>query len=88
MVFEILTEGAENARTGKEICGILNITMRELTAIVERERRAGAPICANTGDPPGYFFGGQQRGNAAILQQPIEKGGRNSQDPPGMHEDD
>ena len=56
MVFEILTEGAENARTGKEICGILNITMRELTAIVERERRAGAPICANTGDPPGYFL--------------------------------
>ena len=46
MIFEYLSEGAENARTGRELCEILNITPRELTQAIERERRAGRPICA------------------------------------------
>ncbi len=56
MIFEILAEGAENARTGKEICKLLGITARDLTAAIERERRQGQPICANTGSNPGYFL--------------------------------
>lgn len=60
MITEILTEGAENARTGKEICSLLNITKRELTQAVERERRAGAPICASTGTIKGYFLAATQ----------------------------
>ena len=60
MIFEILSEGAENARTGKEICRILNITARDLTAAIERERRAGKPICASTGSNPGYFLATNQ----------------------------
>ena len=61
MIFEFLAEGAENARTGKEICKALNITARDLTAAIERERRAGKPICAST-DPknPGYFLAANQ----------------------------
>lgn len=60
MIFEILSEGAANARTGKEICKLLNITARDLTAAIERERRAGNPICASTGSNPGYFLAANQ----------------------------
>ena len=56
MVYELLAEGAENARTGKYICNLLNISDRELTQQVERERRAGKPICAASGAKPGYFL--------------------------------
>lgn len=61
MIFELLAEGAENARTGKEICGRLNITARDLTAAIERERRQGKPICASTGSNPGYFLAANQQ---------------------------
>lgn len=56
MIHELLSAGAENARTGREICGLLDISPRELTAAIERERRAGKPICAATGSNPGYFL--------------------------------
>lgn len=56
MIYEMLSEGAENARTGKEICKLLDITARDLTIAIERERRQGRPICASTGSTPGYFL--------------------------------
>lgn len=56
MVFEILEEGAENARTGKEICKQLHMKARDLTAAIQRERQAGLPICASSGNKPGYFL--------------------------------
>lgn len=56
MVYEILAEGKKNAQTGKDLCRVLGITARELTAAVERERREGKPICASTGTTPGYFL--------------------------------
>lgn len=61
MINEILLHGADNAQTGKEICKILNISPRDLTAAIERERRDGKPICAST-DPkrPGYFLAANQ----------------------------
>lgn len=60
MIYEILSQGAENARTGKELCHILGITARDLTIAIERERRQGQPICANTGSNPGYFLAANQ----------------------------
>ena len=60
MIYEMLAEGAENARTGKEICKLLDITPRDLTAAIERERRQGQPICASTGSTPGYFLAANQ----------------------------
>ena len=61
MVHEILLTGAENARPGREICQQLKITPRELTANIERERRAGQPICAATkGKHPGYYLAANQ----------------------------
>ncbi len=58
MIYEILQEGAENATTGKEICNRLDLTIRELQAGIRRERKAGRPICANTGNAgkPGYYI--------------------------------
>jgi hypothetical protein len=56
MIHEILLHGRENAQTGKEICRLLHITSRELTQAIERERRAGEPICASTGHRKGYFL--------------------------------
>jgi len=56
MIHEILLQGAENAQTGKEICTLLHISARDLSAAVEQERRDGKPICASTGQNPGYFL--------------------------------
>lgn len=60
MIFELLSEGAENARTGKELAEFLNCKPRDISAIVERERRQGKPICASTGSNPGYFLAANQ----------------------------
>ena len=56
MIADYLAHGAENAKTGKDLCRLLNLTQRDLTAEIERERRAGKPICANTGSNPGYYL--------------------------------
>lgn len=56
MIYEVLAEGADNAKTGKEICQQLRMNPRELTATIEQERRAGYPICASTGTNPGYYL--------------------------------
>jgi len=59
MVHELLARGAENARTGRELCEQLGINPRQLTAMIEKERREGRPICASTGtggSRPGYFL--------------------------------
>lgn len=56
MIHEILKKGAQGARTGREICELLEITERELTEAIQRERREGQPICASTGNPPGYYL--------------------------------
>ncbi len=55
-IADYLAEGRDNARTGKEICTLLHITARDLTAAIERERREGQPICASTGKNPGYYL--------------------------------
>lgn len=56
MVYELLLQGVENAQTGRDLCALLHITPRDLTAAVERERRQGKPICASTGINPGYYI--------------------------------
>lgn len=57
MITELLTEGRENARTGKELAEHLGLDIRTITEQIERERRDGQPICASShGDPPGYYI--------------------------------
>ena len=55
-ISDVLMRGEENAMTGKEICKILDISIRDLTASVEQERREGKPICASVKKPFGYFL--------------------------------
>ncbi len=57
MIEEILNTGKDNARTGRAICDQLNLDPRELTEIIEKERHAGAPICASCDrQNPGYYL--------------------------------
>lgn len=56
MVSEILLTGAEHAITSGELCSLLNLSPRSLSAAVEQERRQGNPICASTGANPGYYL--------------------------------
>lgn len=60
LVKEMLSLGADNARTASELCEYLGITLRELTAEIERERRNGVAICASTGSNPGYYLAANQ----------------------------
>jgi len=55
-ITDFLLTGEENAVTGRELCEILNVNIRDLTAQIERERRGGSPICAAQGGKPGYFL--------------------------------
>lgn len=56
MIYELLTEGKENARTGRELAAMTGATVRQVTAQIERERREGLPICAGSGANPGYYI--------------------------------
>lgn len=56
MVYEILLHGESNAITGKTLCQLLDIEPRDVTSMIERERREGKPICASTGRRPGYYI--------------------------------
>lgn len=60
MIYEMLSEGAGNAITGRFLCDMLNLKPRELTQAIEKERRAGHPICAATGAHPGYYLAATQ----------------------------
>lgn len=57
MIFEVLNIGMENAISSKELARILSVAPRIIAAVVERERRAGKPICATCNSKaPGYFI--------------------------------
>lgn len=57
MIHEILPLGKDNAIPGHNLMAALHLReLRELTQIVERERKDGFPICASTGDSKGYYL--------------------------------
>ena len=54
---EILMTGADSAIQGHNICQVMNISLRDLTRLISRERQAGVPICASTdAEKPGYYL--------------------------------
>ena len=62
MIYEALRTGAEYAITGRELAILYNCDLREITAAIERERRAGKAICANSGGADaGYFLAGSKK---------------------------
>lgn len=57
MIYEMLSTGAENARTARDLAQMAGLNRRAISLLVERERRAGKPICATCdGTAPGYFI--------------------------------
>ena len=57
MIHELLSHGAANAIPGNQLAATLNMELRELTQIIERERQAGFPICASVvRGGAGYFM--------------------------------
>ena len=75
MIAEILTEGKENAIVGRDICSLLKINNRELMAAVEAERRAGIPICANSGRHPGYYLAANKKEMQDYCRYLFSRGG-------------
>ncbi len=71
-IYEFLSKGAGNARTGKELCVILNLSMRELRAQIAAERQAGIPILSRTrtdaDGKAGYFLPEKLGDYAATLR--------------------
>lgn len=53
MIYEVLNNDASNAITGQALADYFGCNIREVTAQIEKERRAGYPIAAATGG--GYF---------------------------------
>lgn len=57
MIAELLPKGKENAVAAKDLAKITGRSYRNVTSIVERERRAGAPICSvSHGERTGYYL--------------------------------
>lgn len=58
-VSDILPRGAANAVDGRTLAAAMGFkSVRELSKRIERERRAGQPICAAvSGEHRGYFMG-------------------------------
>ena len=61
MIFELLSPGRENARTARDLARMTGTDRRNISLLVERERRAGKPICATCdGNTPGYYIAANQ----------------------------
>lgn len=57
MVHELLGKGRECAVTGEVLAQLLGRSARDVSLQVERERKAGIPICASCdATHPGYFL--------------------------------
>lgn len=58
-VASLLLVGAENAIPGNNLVKALNLkNLRELTKLIEQERKQGTPICASVCDERGYYLAG------------------------------
>ena len=57
MIHELLMVGEENAKTARDLARIVGTKPREISRMIERERRQGKTICASVNSKkPGYFL--------------------------------
>ena len=57
LVHKFLATGKANAVPGRDLVKLLQLNdLRDLTQLIERERRDGFPICASTGSEKGYYL--------------------------------
>lgn len=55
-VSRLLGTGQDSARTAQELATLIGCDQRTITVAIERDRRAGVPICATSGANPGYYL--------------------------------
>jgi hypothetical protein len=55
-ISDYLKPGKANAVSARTLCDLLHIGMRDVSKMVERERRSGVPICATSSERPGYYL--------------------------------
>lgn len=51
-----IPEGHDSPITARELGKLTGATVRNVTAAIQKKRRAGVPICANRNENPGYFI--------------------------------
>ncbi len=57
MIMEILHTGRDRPMTARQLADIFGCKPREITLMIEAERRGGAPICASCdASNPGYYL--------------------------------
>ena len=57
MIYELLMTGEENATTARDLAKMAGLNRRQVSILIERERRAGRPICATCDSKnPGYYI--------------------------------
>jgi biotin operon repressor len=57
LIYEMLAEGEQNARSAKDLAKLLHCDRRAISLMVEAERRQGKPICASCDSKtPGYYI--------------------------------
>lgn len=57
MIYEMLDAGPEKAISATDLARVLGLHKRDVSKMVELERRAGRPICATCNTKkPGYFL--------------------------------
>ena len=69
-VSDVLLSGRENAITGSELIKLLGLDrLRDLTMLIERERRQGSAICASVNaQQPGYYLASSSDELEAYIQ--------------------
>lgn len=56
-IVALLDVGRSNARTARDLANVIGTDRRTISAAIERERRAGTPICATCDSTaPGYYI--------------------------------
>ena len=77
---DLLQRGKENAISSRVLVPVLGLhDTRALTQLIEKERRAGVPICASVTEPTGYYLASDADGAEETEQ--VNKGGLSDRPP-------
>lgn len=75
-IYDVLSKGAANAQTGRELAEQFNCNIRDISKAIEKERREGKPICANArGKYAGYYIAETPEELEAYCKQLYHRGG-------------
>lgn len=75
MIAELLNTGRENTQSARELASILGCGIRDISKQIEHERRQGQPICAASGENPGYYLAADEDELQKYCQQLYKRGG-------------